>query len=109
MNYLKNLLSAVKTILLARKDIALRLIYILLFAVIIGLLEGIVLLVILVQCAYTLVTTRHHPGIRDFSNKLVGYIYRVLRYMTLNENRKPYPLGDFPQDIERPDSTVIYK
>ncbi len=109
MNYVKNLLSAVKTMLLARKDIALRLIYILFFVMILGILKGLVILAVLVQCVYVLVTTRHHPAIRDFSNKLSGYTYRVMRYMTLNENPKPYPFGDFPANIERPDPTVLYK
>jgi hypothetical protein len=25
------------------------------------------------------------------------YAYKVLRYVTLNENKKPYPFRDFPQ------------
>ena len=109
MNHLKNLLSAIKTMLLARKDIALRLLYVLFFAMILGLLKGVVILVVLAQAVYVLITTRHHPALRDFSNKLVGYTYRVMRYITLNENPKPYPFGDFPANIERPDPVIRYR
>ncbi len=109
MNHLKKFWAAVKTMLLARKDIALRILYIIFFSIALGLLKGAVLLMVLVQCVHVLITTNHHPRLRELSNTLVGYTYRLMRYITLTENTRPYPFGDFPTNIEQPDPVVRYK
>ena len=109
MNHLKKLLTAVKTMLLARKDISLRILYIIFFSIALVLLKGVILLMVLVQCVHVLITTNHHARLREFSNTLVGYTYRLMRYITLSENTLPYPFGEFPTNIERPEPVVRYK
>lgn len=62
---------------------------------------GVVLLV-LFQYATLLITGKRNERVRQFSNRLSFYAYRVLRYATLNENGKPFPFGGLPrrQDLE---------
>ena len=50
----------------------------------------------------------NHP-IRNFSNKVSVYGYRVLRYVTLNENEKPFPFDNFPKEMELPDTEVFFE
>ena len=40
------------------------------------------------------------PRVRDFANRVVGYYYRIGRYMTFNDARPPFPFADFPEPPE---------
>jgi hypothetical protein len=52
---------------------------------------------------YTLITRRLPSRIvRDFSNKLVAYYYRILRYLTYNDSAPPFPFSDLPEALEPP-------
>jgi len=55
-----------------------------------------------------LVTLRHNEPARTFANQVATYGYRVMRYLTLNENQRPFPFSDFPAAIELPDEEVRF-
>ena len=54
-------------------------------------------------------TKNYNNPIRNFTNKVSVCVYKVLRYITLNENEKPYPFNDFPIEFELPDTEVIFE
>ncbi len=56
-----------------------------------------------------LISKTYNNPIRNFTNKVCVYAYKVLRYLTLNENDKPYPFKDFPIEFELPDTEVIFE
>jgi len=91
-----------------RGQIAVRLLYTLLFAAIFCLLKSIILLITLFQYVYLFITLKHSEPARGFANKVVTYAYRVWRYITLNENRRPFPFTEFPEAIELPDEEVSF-
>ena len=66
-----------------RKKIAIRLLYTVLFFIIFEILKTII--------------------------QVSVYAYKVLRYVTLNENKKPYPFRDFPQVMESPEAEVFFE
>ncbi|MFH1914596.1 MAG: DUF4389 domain-containing protein [Pseudomonadota bacterium] len=65
----------------------------------------------LFQYAYLLVAKRHSEPLRRFCNVLSGYGYRLMRYVTLNDNDRPFPFSRFPDDDtwEKPAQRVTFK
>jgi D-alanyl-lipoteichoic acid acyltransferase DltB (MBOAT superfamily) len=93
---------------LTRKQVAIRLLYTLLYAAIFMVVKTIILLVTLFEYFILLVTLQHNEPARLFANKVATYAYRLMRYMTLNENLRPFPFSDFPAEIELPDEEVKF-
>jgi D-alanyl-lipoteichoic acid acyltransferase DltB (MBOAT superfamily) len=91
-----------------RKQVAIRLLYTLLYAAIFEVVKIIILLITLFEYLILLITLRHNEPARAFANKVATYGYRVMRYLTLNDNRRPFPFADFPVEIELPDEEVRF-
>lgn len=34
---------------------------------------------------------------------ILAYFYKVMRYLTFNEDRVPFPFSRFPEEIEKPE------
>jgi len=93
---------------ISRKLVAIRLLYTLLYVAIFEVVKTIVLLITLFEYIFLLITLQHHEPARTFANKVATYGYRVMRYLTLNDNRRPFPFSDFPVEIEAPDKEVRF-
>jgi D-alanyl-lipoteichoic acid acyltransferase DltB (MBOAT superfamily) len=91
-----------------RKQVAIRLLYTLLYMAIFELVKTIVILITLFEYFFLLLTLQHNEPARNFANKVATYGYRVMRYLTLNENLRPFPFSDFPAEIELPDEEVSF-
>ena len=86
-----------------------RLIYTLLFVVILSVTNFIIQLMALMQFVILLLTRSYSEPLRSFSNKAAVYMYRLVRYITLNENTKPFPFIDFPDEMERPEGSARFE
>lgn len=93
----------------SRKQIAIRLLYTLLYVAIFEVVKTIVLLITIFEYFFLLVTLRHNEPARTFANKVATYGYRLMRYVTLNENQRPFPFSEFPGEIELPDEEVRFE
>jgi hypothetical protein len=94
---------------ISRKQVAIRLLYTLLYAAIFELVKTIVFLITLFEYFILLLTLKHNEPARAFANRVSTYGYRVMRYLTLNENQRPFPFSDFPEEIELPDEEVSFE
>ena len=58
-------------------------------------------LIVIFELLFTLIT-RRPPGmrVRELANRITTYYYRLLRYLTYNESRAPFPFSDFPEPLE---------
>ena len=92
----------------SRKQVAIRLLYTLLYVAIFELVKTIVLLITLFEYFILLITLRHNEPARTFGNKVAAYGYRVMRYLTLNETQRPFPFTDFPAELEPPEAEVRF-
>jgi D-alanyl-lipoteichoic acid acyltransferase DltB (MBOAT superfamily) len=92
-----------------RKQVAIRLLYTLLYVAIFEVVKTIVLLITAFEYFFLLITLRHNEPARTFANRVVTYGYRLMRYMTLNENQRPFPFAEFPGEIELPDEEVGFE
>lgn len=99
---LKSILGAILRFLLARKNVAVRFVFTLVFGAV-ALVQGVALLILtLFQFLWTFVTVRPLDAITSLSHTVTVYLYKMLRYITLNEADKPWPFGGFPDLLESP-------
>jgi hypothetical protein len=91
-----------------RAQIAIRLLYTVLYLAVFCILKAIILLTTLFQFVYLFITLNHSEPTREFVNKVVTYAYRLWRYITLNENRRPFPFSEFPEALEAPEAEVNF-
>jgi hypothetical protein len=89
------------------KKIGIRLLYTLLFLVILGIVMVIVKVVVVFQFIYFFSTRKPNESVRQFSNKISTYGYRIFRYITLNESQRPFPFTEFPPELEPPEEQIV--
>ncbi len=94
---------------LSRKQVAIRLLYTLLYVAIFEVVKTIVMLTTIFEYFFLFITLRHNEPARTFANKVATYGYRLMRYITLNENQRPFPFSEFPGEIELPDEEVRFE
>lgn len=65
----------------------------------------------LFQYCYLLVAKKRSEPLRKFCNSLAHYGYKLMRYNTLNGNRRPFPFAEFPadEDCEPPAKQVQFR
>lgn len=95
---LKNNLRAV--------SIWIRLLYMLLFAVILYIAIGLFALVTIVQFLFSLITGEANTNVLRFSDVLSQYINQSLRFVTFLSDDKPFPFQDLPESDIPLDSEV---
>ena len=94
---------------LSRKKIGIRLLYTVFFLIVFEILKIIIQVAVLFQYVYLFITKTYSNPVRRFSNKVSFYTYRVMRYVTLNENTLPFPFADFPEETDAPESEVRFE
>ena len=94
---------------LSRSRIAIRLLYTIAYLIIFEILRVVIQIAVLFQYIYLFLTKSYSDPLRKFSNHLSVYTYRVLRYVTLNENTPPFPLNDFPEEIDPPEPEARFE
>lgn len=92
----------------SRMKILLRFLYSILYLLVFEILRLVVQLTVLFQYVYLLVTGKPSLPLRRFGNRVSDYTFRVLRYLTLNENARPYPFSPFPEETAAPDPEIRY-
>ena len=92
----------------SRKQIGIRLLYAILFLVILGIVLFIAKVVVVFQFIYFFATRKSNESVRRFSNNISTYAYRIFRYITLNENQRPFPFTDFPSELEPPEEQITF-
>lgn len=74
----------------------LRLLYMLLFAVILYVAIMVVWVLVVVQFLFSLITGQDNFKIRQFAYSLSTYIYQTLKFLTYSSDEKPFPFADWP-------------
>lgn len=74
-----------------------RALYMLLFALIFGILEIIIAAVVVFQFFLTLFTGSCNQRLVSLGQGLSTYLYQITLFLTFNSNERPYPFGDWPE------------
>lgn len=74
----------------------LRLLYMLLFALVIKLGFFVFLVVVTVQFLFVLISGKCNGPLVRFSDVLCQYLYQCFRFVAFNRDDKPFPFSDLP-------------
>jgi hypothetical protein len=88
---------------LSRKRIAIRFLFTLFFVIVLEVLKIIIQVAVLFQYVCLFISTEYSDPMRRFSDRVSVYAYRVMRYIALNEDTRPFPFADFPEEIDPPE------
>jgi len=91
-----------------RGKIGIRLIFTLLFLVILSIMHFVIQMITLIQYVILLLTRSYSEPLRSFSNRAAVYVYRLIRYITLNDNIRPFPFTEFPQEMESSEDSARF-
>lgn len=69
--------------------------FILIFAVIAGVVRTLIWVVVLLQIASALITGNTNQHILGFGQKLAAYLYHIMLFMTFNTDTVPFPFSDW--------------
>jgi len=75
----------------------LRGLFIILFAVIYGIAEVLLMAVVVFQFLATLFTGETNAQLRAFGLSLAAFIYQIVSFVTFNSDEKPFPFGPWPE------------
>lgn len=79
------------------RSIWMRALFMLLFAVIYNIAELVVVFAAVFQFFCVLITGSRNPRVLELGRSLSRYIYRILRFMTFDTERLPFPFDAWPQ------------
>ncbi len=92
----------------SRQQIAIRLLYTIIFLPIYAICNMLVVLTTLFQFALLFITLQHSEPLRGFANRVVTLAYRIWRYVSLNSSARPFPFSEFPAEVEPPEAEVSF-
>lgn len=85
----------------------LRLVFMLIFVVIYAVAEIVASAVVITQFLWVLLTGERNEKLREFGQSLAGYAYEIVRYLTFNSERRPFPFdADWPSGVPREDQSA---
>lgn len=58
-------------------------------------------LMVIFQIIHTLIAEKPDFWVRGFANRTIAYFYRIMRYLTFNEEIVLFPFSRFPGEIEK--------
>lgn len=88
-------------------SIWLRGLFMLLFAVFFSIGRIILLVVVVVQFLFRLISGKLNQHLLDFGSSLSHYLHDVMLYLTFNTEQRPFPFSDWPESsppAEEPES-----
>lgn len=79
----------------------LRVVYMVLFAIMLYIAGFVMFGVVVLQFLFAIVTGRPNDNLRRFGDQLVSFIYQALQFLIYNTEEKPFPFSEWPEsDVE---------
>ncbi len=79
-----------------RRETWIRALFVILFALIYGVAEVVLVMVVFIQFGFVLVAGERNQKLLDFGASLSTFVFQILRYVTFNSDDKPFPFSDWP-------------
>lgn len=74
-----------------------RVLFTAIFWVIFYVSQFVVAIVVVAQCAFTILTNKPNSQLLAFGDSMGRYIHEILRFVTFNSDRRPFPFEEFPK------------
>lgn len=75
----------------------LRLVFMLLFAVLLQVSLAVMWVLVAIQFIFALITGKDNLNLRSFGDSLSQYIFKTIQFLTYNSEEKPFPFSDWPE------------
>ena len=83
---------------LNRTDVGLRILYTIVFSIILNLAGGLLTLLVAIQLIAALITRQNpHERLNQFAELMTRYCVLIVRYVTFSDDKPPFPFSDFPE------------
>ncbi|WP_078085439.1 DUF4389 domain-containing protein [Microbulbifer mangrovi] len=82
-----------------------RLIYMVLFAVLLEIAGFVMLAVVIAQFLFAIVSGGANDNLRRLGDQIASYIYQTLQFLIYNSEEKPFPFSEWPESEEEDLST----
>ena len=84
---------------LDRVETLIRVLYTLLFFLIIQVVEAAVGVIVFFQVVFALITNREpNPAVTAFARRVIEYGYQIAHYLTYNRDQPPFPFDELPSE-----------
>ncbi|WGL17854.1 DUF4389 domain-containing protein [Microbulbifer bruguierae] len=77
-----------------------RLIYMVLFAVLLEVAAFVMLAVVIAQFLFAIVSGSANDNLRRLGDQIASYIYQTLQFLIYNSEEKPFPFSEWPESEE---------
>jgi hypothetical protein len=94
---------------ISRTQVLVRLLYTVLFLILLGITVFLVKLSLVFQYILLFITLKPSEPVRRVANQLAAYAYQIIRYITLSSNARPFPFSEFPKELEPPEGEVRFE
>ncbi len=94
---------------ITRTQVLVRLLYSVLFLILLGITVFLVKLSLAFQYILLFITLKPSEPVRRVANQLAAYAFQIIRYVTLNSNTRPFPFSEFPKEIEPSEGEVRFE
>lgn len=84
-----------------------RALYMLLFAVILYVVGIVLMVVVVIQALFAVLTGKPNANLQALGSSLSTYIHQTVDYLTYNNEDKPFPFADWPKPSTPATSTDI--
>jgi hypothetical protein len=81
-----------------QQDSWLRLLFIIIYAVVLWATSIVLGLVVIFQFLSVLLTRKPQGNLLEFGGSLSEFVRQIVAYLTFNSEDKPFPFGDWPKD-----------
>ena len=85
-----------KTSLLSRKT-WIRIAYMALFLVLLGLAESVLLILVILQMGIVVISGADNEKLRELGQSLSKWVFQTLMFVTFNSEKKSFPFDDWPE------------
>ncbi len=84
-----------------RLDTGIRILLTVLFFIIARVVSIVLIVVILFELAFTLITQKQPSGeVKRFANRALSYLVTLMRYLTYNDAQLPFTFREFPAELD---------
>jgi len=74
-----------------------RVLFVAIFWVVFYISQLVIAAVVIGQCAFTLISGAPNAQLLSFGDGLSRYVQEILRFVTFNSDRRPFPFSEFPK------------
>ncbi|WP_078085440.1 DUF4389 domain-containing protein [Microbulbifer mangrovi] len=82
---------------LTSTDHWLRLLFMVLFVILLEVAGVVMLATIVLQFLFSIVSGGPNDNLRQLGNQIASYIYQILQFLIYNTEEKPFPFAEWPQ------------